>query len=70
MSVLVDAGTKVVVQGITGHQGTVHTRQMKLFGTAVVAGVDPREGRHDRRRDAGLRLRARRRRPRPGERLL
>ncbi len=41
MSVLVDAGTKVVVQGITGHQGTVHTRQMKLFGTAVVAGVTP-----------------------------
>ncbi|EQD53200.1 succinyl-CoA synthetase, alpha subunit [mine drainage metagenome] len=44
MSVLVDAGTKVVVQGITGHQGTVHTRQMKLFGTAVVAGVTPGKG--------------------------
>ena len=41
MSVLVDRDTKVVVQGITGHQGTVHTRQMKAFGTAVVAGVTP-----------------------------
>ena len=41
MTVLVDAHTRVVVQGITGHQGTVHTRQMKLFGTQVVAGVTP-----------------------------
>ena len=41
MTVLIDAHTRVVVQGITGHQGTVHTRQMKLFGTAVVAGVTP-----------------------------
>ena len=41
MTILVDAETRVVVQGITGHQGTVHTRQMKLFGTAVVAGVTP-----------------------------
>jgi len=41
MTVLVDAETRVVVQGITGHQGTVHTRQMKAFGTQVVAGVTP-----------------------------
>ncbi len=41
MTVLVDAQTRVVVQGITGHQGTVHTRQMQLFGTQVVAGVTP-----------------------------
>ncbi|MFY9716864.1 MAG: succinate--CoA ligase subunit alpha [Thermoplasmata archaeon] len=41
MSVLVDRSTRVVVQGITGHQGTVHTRGMKEFGTAVVAGVTP-----------------------------
>ena len=41
MSVLVNADTRVVVQGITGHQGTVHSRQMKQFGTAVVAGVTP-----------------------------
>jgi succinyl-CoA synthetase alpha subunit len=44
MSVLVDGQTRVLVQGITGHQGTVHTRQMKLFGTAVVAGVTPGKG--------------------------
>ncbi len=41
MTVLVDAETRVVVQGITGHQGTVHTRQMLAFGTKVVAGVTP-----------------------------
>lgn len=41
MSVLVDRNTRVVVQGITGHQGSVHTRQMKQFGTQVVAGVTP-----------------------------
>jgi len=41
MTVLVDKGTRVVVQGITGHQGTVHSRQMRAFGTAVVAGVTP-----------------------------
>jgi len=44
MTVLVDADTRVVVQGITGHQGTVHTRQMKAFGTQVVAGVTPGKG--------------------------
>lgn len=41
MSVLIDADTRVLVQGITGHQGTVHTKQMQLFGTKVVAGVTP-----------------------------
>jgi succinyl-CoA synthetase alpha subunit len=41
VTVLVDRDTRVVVQGITGHQGTTHTRQMKAFGTQVVAGVTP-----------------------------
>jgi len=41
VSVLVDEKTRVVVQGITGHQGMVHTHQMKEFGTQVVAGVTP-----------------------------
>jgi len=41
MTVLVDKATRVVVQGITGHQGTVHSRQMRAFGTTVVAGVTP-----------------------------
>jgi succinyl-CoA synthetase alpha subunit len=44
MSVLVEESTRVVVQGITGHQGTVHTRQMLAFGTKVVAGVTPGKG--------------------------
>ncbi|HUJ78389.1 MAG TPA: succinate--CoA ligase subunit alpha [Thermoplasmata archaeon] len=44
MSVLVDGDTRVLVQGITGHQGTVHTKQMQLFGTSVVAGVTPGKG--------------------------
>jgi len=44
MTVLVDRDTRVVVQGITGHQGTVHTRQMKASGTQVVAGVTPTKG--------------------------
>ncbi len=44
MSVLVDAETRVVVQGITGHQGTVHARAMREFGTKVVAGVTPGKG--------------------------
>jgi succinyl-CoA synthetase alpha subunit len=44
MTVLVDAGTRVLVQGITGHQGTVHARAMREFGTQVVAGVTPGKG--------------------------
>ncbi len=44
MSVLVDGETRVLVQGITGHQGTVHTKQMQLFGSQVVGGVTPGKG--------------------------
>ncbi len=44
MSVLIDAETRIVVQGITGHQGTVHTRQMLQFGSRVVAGTTPGKG--------------------------
>jgi len=44
MTVLVDADTRVVVQGITGHQGTGHARAMREFGTKVVAGVTPGKG--------------------------
>jgi succinyl-CoA synthetase alpha subunit len=44
MTVLVDASTRVLVQGITGHQGMVHTRGMLDFGTQVVAGVTPGKG--------------------------
>jgi succinyl-CoA synthetase alpha subunit len=44
MAVIVDSGTKVVVQGITGYQGTYHSKAMRDFGTNVVAGVTPGKG--------------------------
>jgi len=44
MSVLVDKSTRVLVQGITGREGTFHTEQMQLYGTRVVAGVVPGKG--------------------------
>ncbi len=44
MSILVDEMTRLVVQGITGGEGTFHTRQMKDYGTRVVAGVTPGKG--------------------------
>ena len=44
MSILVDEESRVVVQGITGGEGTFHTRQMREYGTKVVAGVTPGKG--------------------------
>ncbi|HEY0006794.1 MAG TPA: succinate--CoA ligase subunit alpha [Pyrinomonadaceae bacterium] len=44
MSVLVDKNTRLVVQGITGKEGTFHTRQMIEYGTTVVGGVTPGKG--------------------------
>ena len=44
MSVLVDKNTRLVVQGITGSEGSFHTQQMKEYGTKVVAGVTPGKG--------------------------
>jgi succinyl-CoA synthetase alpha subunit len=44
MSILVDDKTKVVVQGITGGEGTFHSKQMIEYGTNVVAGVTPGKG--------------------------
>ncbi|TLZ96328.1 MAG: succinate--CoA ligase subunit alpha, partial [Methanobacteriota archaeon] len=41
MAVLLTKKARVVVQGITGHQGQFHTRAMLDFGTKVVAGVTP-----------------------------
>ena len=41
MSYIVDENTKVLVQGITGHQGSFHAGEMVKFGTKVVAGVSP-----------------------------
>ena len=44
MSIFIDKGTKLVVQGITGRDGSFHTRQMIEYGTSVVAGVTPGKG--------------------------
>jgi succinyl-CoA synthetase alpha subunit len=44
MSILIDANTRVVVQGITGTEGMFHTRQMVEYGTKVVAGMTPGKG--------------------------
>lgn len=47
MSILLDKRTKVVVQGITGSEGSFHTTQMLEYGTKVVAGVTPGKGGQD-----------------------
>jgi len=44
MSILVDENTRLVVQGITGSEGSFHTRQMVSYGSKVVAGVTPGKG--------------------------
>jgi succinyl-CoA synthetase alpha subunit len=44
LSVLVDKNTRLIVQGITGKEGSFHTRQMVEYGTNVVGGVTPGKG--------------------------
>lgn len=44
MGILVDKHTKVIVQGITGREGSFHTKQMLAYGTQVVGGVTPGKG--------------------------
>lgn len=44
MGVLVDAGTRAIVQGITGRQGSYQTKLMLDYGTKIVAGVVPGKG--------------------------
>jgi succinyl-CoA synthetase alpha subunit len=44
VSILVDNNTRLVVQGITGNEGTFHSRAMLAYGTKVVAGVTPGKG--------------------------
>ncbi|HLV80645.1 MAG TPA: succinate--CoA ligase subunit alpha, partial [Chthonomonadaceae bacterium] len=39
MSILIDEATRVIVQGITGRDGSFHTQQMIEYGTQVVGGV-------------------------------
>jgi succinyl-CoA synthetase alpha subunit len=44
MSIFADSSTRIVVQGITGRDGSFHTRQMIEYGSKVVAGVTPGKG--------------------------
>ena len=44
MSVLINKNTKVIVQGITGSQGSLHTEKMLEYGTNIVGGVTPGKG--------------------------
>ena len=44
MSIFIGADTRLVVQGITGRDGSFHTTQMMAYGTQVVAGVTPGKG--------------------------
>ena len=44
MSILVNAHTKVICQGITGNNGTFHTEQAIAYGTKMVGGVTPGKG--------------------------
>jgi len=41
MSILVNSDTRLIVQGITGREGSFHTGQMVEYGTNVVGGVTP-----------------------------
>jgi succinyl-CoA synthetase alpha subunit len=44
MAVLIDKSTRLIVQGLTGSEGTFHARQAAAYGTTVVAGVTPGKG--------------------------
>lgn len=44
MAVIIDKNTRVLVQGITGHQGKFHTQQMLVYGSNVVGGISPGKG--------------------------
>jgi succinyl-CoA synthetase alpha subunit len=44
VSIFIDRDTRLVVQGITGRDGSFHTREMREYGTQVVAGVTPGKG--------------------------
>ncbi|OGO39136.1 MAG: succinate--CoA ligase subunit alpha [Chloroflexi bacterium RBG_16_57_11] len=44
MSILIDRNSRLLVQGITGHDGLFHTQQMFEYGTNIVAGVTPGKG--------------------------
>ena len=57
--ILIDKTTRLLVQGLTGREGTFHAKQAAAYGTTVVGGVTPGQGRHDPRGMADLRHRGR-----------
>ena len=60
VSIFIDKDTRLVVQGITGRDGSFHAKQMMDYGTKVVAGVTPGKGGQTLRgHGAGLRHRGR-----------
>src|SRR5258706_4268342 len=44
MSILIDKSTRLIVQGLTGREGTFHAKQAAAYGTTVVGGVTPGKG--------------------------
>ena len=44
MAVLIDKNTRLIVQGMTGREGTFHAKQAQAYGTKVVGGVTPGKG--------------------------
>jgi succinyl-CoA synthetase alpha subunit len=44
MGIIINSGTRAIVQGITGKQGSYHTKLMLDYGTKIVAGVVPGKG--------------------------
>ena len=44
MSILINKSTKLIVQGITGRDGSFHTGKMQEYGTNIVGGVSPGKG--------------------------
>ena len=47
MSILIDQNTRLLIQGITGRDGSFHAQRMLEYGTKVVAGVTPGKGGQD-----------------------
>jgi succinyl-CoA synthetase alpha subunit len=44
VAILIDENTRLLVQAITGREGSLHTARMKAYGTNIVAGVTPGKG--------------------------
>ena len=60
MAVLIDRNTRLIVQGLTGREGTFHAKQAAAYGTTGRRRRDTRQGRHHARRLAGVQHRRRR----------